>query len=183
MTEHDDLHDAFGALLGHSALPPVDRREQVQVRIGRIRRRRQAVSAAGAAVVLAGAGLVFANVRNHAPAHVSVAALRAAPAARLTLEVVGGGTHTVGKGITFKVLLTGLSENPDDYGLLYKFGDNHQFRAYGASHCVLTSPVNAHIDRSVGSTYDTPGTYQMTVVATLCGVVKAQATTTVVVTR
>lgn len=183
MTDHDDLHDAFGALLGHTALPPVDRAEQVHARIGRIRRRRQAVSAVGAAVVIAGAGLVFANVRNHTPAHQSVAALRAAPAARLTVEVDGGGTHKVGRAVTFQVLLTGLSENPGDYGIKIRDTRTLYDRYYGASHCVLTSPVNANVRHTLAHVYEEPGTYHVTVLATLCGVVKAQATTTVVVTR
>jgi hypothetical protein len=183
MTDHDDLHDAFGALLGQTALPPVDRAEQVHARIGRIRRRRQAAGAVGAAVVIAGAGLVFANVRNHAPSHESVAALRAAPAPKFSLSVLGGPHGKVNKPITLQLTMTGLAENPDDYGLKFNFGTGSPFRLYGTSHCVLTTPVNANIVRTVGWTYNQPGTYRITATATLCGVVKGQATTTVVVTR
>ena len=183
MNEHDELQSAFGALLGEPPMAAVDRRQQVDVRVGRIRRRRNAVSAVGAAVVIAGASLVFVNVRNHQPAHESVAAIRAAPAAKLSLSVVGGPHARVGKPITLRLTMTGLAENPDDYGLKYIFGAGSPIRLYGTSHCVLTTPVNADIVRTVGFTYDQPGTYRITVIATLCGVTKAQATTTVVVTR
>ena len=182
MSEHDELRSAFGSLIGEPPLAAVDRREQVDVRIGRIRRRRNAAGAVGAAAVIAGAGLVLVNVRNHEPAQ-SVAALRAAPAAKLALNVVGGPHAKVGKPITLQLRVTGLAANPDDYGLKFTFGAGSPFRWYGTSHCVLTTPVNADIVRTVAWTYNQPGTYRITVVATLCGVTKAQATTTVVVTR
>lgn len=183
MNEHDELQSAFGALLGEPPMPAVDRRQQVDDRVGRIRRRRNAVSAVGAAVVIAGASLVFVNVRNHQPAHESVAAIRSAQAPILSLGVDGGTSQRVGRAVDFEVKLSGLSENPGDYGFQIKYGDLGMDRAYGAKHCVLTTPVDANVQHTFSHAYTQPGHYDVTVVASLCGVVKATRSLTVVVTR
>jgi hypothetical protein len=184
MNERDELHAAFRAMLDHPEPAAVDRRQAVSGHIARIRRQRAAAGALSAVVLLGGAGVVFTQVRNHdRGASQSVQSLQSAPGAKLSIAVDGGPTGRVGRAVTLQVTLTGLAESPDDYGIQIKYGPGQGYRAYGTSHCVLTTPVNADIRRTYSTTYNSPGTYRITAVATLCGVVKSKAETSIVITR
>jgi hypothetical protein len=141
MTHDDELHGAFGELLG--APPPhADPLPAVHRRVGRLRRRRTMLATATASVFLVGAAGTIYGVTRPAPRHPAQQAITEVVSIdpQLSLHVDAAASVAAGGDEQVTVVLTGAGESADVYGWRVGWGDGGLDRVFGSADCRTGPP-------------------------------------------
>lgn len=176
MTDDQRLHDAFYDVLG-TAPAHADPLDGVHRRVGRMRRRRNVVATAAVSVTVIGAVAAIYGItrpspapKQQAPATTEIVVINP----QLSLHVDAGPTVAVGAEETVTVVLTGIGEPADRYGLRVAWGDGGIDRVFGSDDC-RTGPVRAlNVTRVFAHHYLRSGSERIVVEITRCGEVQAR---------